>query len=686
MSGQGPATDDNGNIYLMTGNGTYDGATNWSDSFLNLHLSDSGLSVFDSFTPYNQAHLEQVDADLGVSGPLLIPDTNLLVGGGKEGRLFLLDRTNMGQYNPSGDTQIVQAFSAYGGPLYGSPAHWKSPAGALIYIWSVGDHLKAYHLNNGQFDTTPFAQSGVPPPDGLPGAMLSVSANGSAAGSGIVWATHAFTGDANGSIQPGIVRAFDASTLQELWNSKQNAARDDVGNFGKFCYPTIANGKVYIGTFSNQLVVYGPGDFLADPVIAPNGGGFYPSVSVSIGEATPGATVRYTTDGSDPTPSSALYAGPFTLTNSLTVKAQAFKSGHAPSDVVRADFFLAKPGSTLGINFVGGGGNGTPSPMAASEQAGLLATANWNNAAVQNGSLSGLATDNGGGTGAGVTWACDNLWSLNIPDAAGNFRLMKGYLDTDKGHATTVQVTGLPPAFTAVPYDVYVYCDGDNGGSRTGKYTIGSTTISLTDPGGVDFSGTFVRANNSAGNYIVFTGVTGSSFSLTATPGAASDGVKRAPVNALQIASHPVVKISGVITLAGSVNAAQSISFTFRPVGGGTPFTLAQTLAADGSFRLSSVPIGNYQIAIKGSRWLQKVVAVNAVTGDVSGVNATLRPGDINNDNTVNIQDLGLLADAFNTTPASPNWNANADLNCDNRVNITDLGLLADNFGKNGDP
>jgi hypothetical protein len=88
--------------------------------------------------------------------------------------------------------------------------------------------------------------------------MLSVSANGTNAGSGILWASHQFTGDANQQVRPGILHAYNAQNVSvELWNSEQNSARDSVGNFAKFCPPTVANGKVYLATFSNRLNVYG---------------------------------------------------------------------------------------------------------------------------------------------------------------------------------------------------------------------------------------------------------------------------------------------------------------------------------------------------------------------------------------------------------------------------------------------
>jgi hypothetical protein len=144
--------------------------------------------------------------------------------------------------------------------------------------------------------------------------------------------------------------------------------------------------------------------------------------------------------------------------------------------------------------------------------------------------------------------------------------------------------------------------------------------------------------------------------------------------------------VSGSITLSGAVNKAQTLTFEFRPTNGNATFTKDVTLNADGSYSLSDIPIWPYKLAIKGSRWLRKVITVNATGGDVSSVNATLLPGDINNDNTVNILDLGLLADTFGKSLGQTGFNPNADLNCDGKVNIADLGLLADSFGKSGDP
>jgi hypothetical protein len=151
--------------------------------------------------------------------------------------------------------------------------------------------------------------------------------------------------------------------------------------------------------------------------------------------------------------------------------------------------------------------------------------------------------------------------------------------------------------------------------------------------------------------------------------------------------THPAATVTGVITLAQCIYSfRQPITLEFRLVGASSPLVYSVWLLEDGSFRLTGIPPGIYTLHIKGSRWLAKNVPADLSVGDVSGITATLQPGDINNDNRVTISDLGLLADAFNTAPYSPKWNENADLNGDGKVDILDLELLADNFGRQGDP
>jgi len=167
------------------------------------------------------------------------------------------------------------------------PIYWNSPNhGPLVYLWGPGDHLKAFEFLNGSFQTTPISQSTVTNQAGNSNAApLSLSANGSTSGTGILWAALSNSGDSNQQTVAGILRAFDATNLStELWNSQQNAARDSVGNYAKFAPPTIANGKVYLATFSNQLLVYGllPPAVLSVTSVSPTSGGTTGGTRVTI--------------------------------------------------------------------------------------------------------------------------------------------------------------------------------------------------------------------------------------------------------------------------------------------------------------------------------------------------------------------------------------------------------------------
>ena len=252
QSGRGPVLDANGYIYFMTGNGDYDSANDLGDSMVKLN---SSAVVQDWFTPDDQATLAADDSDLGASGPVLIPNTNLLVGGGKQGILYLINSAtgSMGRFS-SGNTQIPQSFQASSGEIH-SVAYWNNSGSPLLYIWGKGDVLKAFQFGDGTFDTTPVAENSLNAY--FPGGTLAVSANGSTAGSGILWAETA-NSDSSGAIAAGTLRAYNAANVSdELWDSTQNSARDTLGNFAKFTSPTIDNGHVYAPTFSNQLDVYG---------------------------------------------------------------------------------------------------------------------------------------------------------------------------------------------------------------------------------------------------------------------------------------------------------------------------------------------------------------------------------------------------------------------------------------------
>jgi hypothetical protein len=260
--GQGPVADIAGSVYVITANGDFNANTGGSDygtSFLK--LDGSSLSVMDYFTPSNQATLGNfdLDIDLGAGGPLLIPGTTLILGGGKDGILRLVDSAKMGGFNSNYNAD-VQEWQAISGRIMGAPVYWNSPTlGPVVYMWGDGEPLRAWSFNGQTFQTSPVSQSTILNTAGYSNlAPLSISSNGNTTGSGIVWAATSLTGNANAGTVPGQLWAFDAGNLtNELWDSQQDSARDAVGNFAKFAPPTVANGKVYLPTFSNQLLVYG---------------------------------------------------------------------------------------------------------------------------------------------------------------------------------------------------------------------------------------------------------------------------------------------------------------------------------------------------------------------------------------------------------------------------------------------
>lgn len=350
QSGTGLSADAQGNLYMAVGNGTFTldqpGGQDIGDSFIKVGTQGVGpgkqtpLQLLDSFTPHDQAALLKDDADLGSTGALLLHDERLVIGGNKRGTLFALSMDKLGGYNAEHDNPAAQSFAATpGGHLHGTPIYWKSDAlGPLIYAWGEQDFLKVRRIQNSRIEETPLAQSDFPAPPGMPGGFLSLSALGGKAGTGILWASLPADRDANQAVVPGVLRAFDASNIKhELWNSLQNAQRDDLGNFPKFCQPTVVDGHVYMATFSGQVICYGlnPPALLPIPSIAPPGG--KPGTLVSLVGET-GAQLRYTLDGSDPSPASPLYASPLKIAKSGQLRVRAFKKGGAPSPVASALF------------------------------------------------------------------------------------------------------------------------------------------------------------------------------------------------------------------------------------------------------------------------------------------------------------------------------------------------------------
>jgi len=295
MAGQGPAADSDGNVYVITGNGPFkENATDplkvrdLSESFIKLSPK---LALQSWFSPANNAYLNNEDGDLGASGAMVVPKTNVVLGAGKEGKFYLLDRRGLGYFDSTkNDMQsgVNQRFFAAEQchdnlwtsnchHVHGSPVYWESPDGPRIYVWPENDFAKSYKFNTskGQVecgahsdlscDTATVSNTMDPEnaPGGtknsMPGGFLSLSANGTK--EGILWGLHPYKGNANNDVREGILRAYDARNLtSELWNSKMEPARDDVGRFAKTAAPTIANGHVFVPSFTGPTHAQKLGD------------------------------------------------------------------------------------------------------------------------------------------------------------------------------------------------------------------------------------------------------------------------------------------------------------------------------------------------------------------------------------------------------------------------------------------
>lgn len=263
MSGGAVAVDSAGNIYFNTGNGTFDANSatapnnDYGDSVLKL---SNGATVSDWFTPFNQGALNAGDVDLGSSGVVLLPDRasapqHLVISGGKQGVLYLLNRDLMGHYcnGCAGDTNALQTFPAVTA-FFGTPAFFQNS----LYFAGAGDTLRqfSFDANTALFNTATTSQSAHV--FQFPGATPSVSAQG--ASNAIVWAIDSsqYGPPSSFGSGPAVLHAYDATNVAtELWNSSQASGnRDQAGAAVKFTVPTVANGHVYIGT-RTEVDVYG---------------------------------------------------------------------------------------------------------------------------------------------------------------------------------------------------------------------------------------------------------------------------------------------------------------------------------------------------------------------------------------------------------------------------------------------
>jgi outer membrane protein assembly factor BamB len=261
MSGYDVAADTSGNLYMLSGNGTFDtkltpaglpSMHDYGNAMLKLSTA-GGLAVKDYFEPYNTIAESKADTDLGSGGAMLLPDSkdasgttrHLLVGAGKDGSIYVGDTAHLGKFNQgkSDNSNIYQEVpKALPGGAWSGPAYFNN----TVYYAGVRDVLRAFAVTNAKLSATPTSTSAAS--FAYPGATPSVSANGTQ--DGIVWAVESATN------KPAVLHAYDAADLKhELYNSSQAAnGRDSFGKGNKFITPVVANGHVFIGTPSGVAV------------------------------------------------------------------------------------------------------------------------------------------------------------------------------------------------------------------------------------------------------------------------------------------------------------------------------------------------------------------------------------------------------------------------------------------------
>jgi hypothetical protein len=333
-AGAGASADSSGNLFFQIANGTFDtaldaagfpGKGDYGNAFVKLSLVSGALKAMDYWTMFNTVAESNVDEDLGSGGVLLLPDVtdsagkirHLGVGAGKDRNVYLFDRDNMGKFNPATNGNIYQQLAtALGGSQFANPAWFNG----LLYFGSVGDVIRAYKMTAGTLGTTPWSTTMTS--FAFPGTTPSISANGTS--NAILWAVE--------NSNPAALHAYDANDLlTELYNTSQApGSRDQFGAGNKFITPTIANGKVYVGT-PNSVAVFGLLPAASLPALtslSPSSGTQGAAINVTLTGTNfaAGATVGGT--GAGLTVSNVLVVSATQITATFTLASTAATGGH----------------------------------------------------------------------------------------------------------------------------------------------------------------------------------------------------------------------------------------------------------------------------------------------------------------------------------------------------------------------
>jgi hypothetical protein len=351
-----------GRMYVVTGNGTrtstppFSAGSAYGESVVAFSLANGKITPVDAFTPFNYQTLNNYDWDQGSGGLLMPPDQqgshpHLLITSGKEGRILVLNRDNLGGY-VAGTTYSTNALQDITGVVPQAKGFWSTPAywNGNVYMWAENNVPMLFKLNSGVMNTQPDSKS--PIMTAYPDPTFSISSDGTQ--NGIAWAVRADQFNTKG---PGVLYAWNANDLTStIYQSDKNAARDNVGPANRFSVPVVTNGKVYVAA-QKEVDVYGllnGQPTAAAPVISPNGGTFSTAQKVTLSSSTPSAAIYYTLDGSNPTPASTEYTGAITISTGTILKAIASAPGYVQSIVSTATFNFSSQTAPVAFSPAGG--------------------------------------------------------------------------------------------------------------------------------------------------------------------------------------------------------------------------------------------------------------------------------------------------------------------------------------------
>lgn len=479
-----------GNFFTTdTGSATptppYTGAQNYSNAVIRLDVTNGAMTIVDQWTPFDQDQLSSSDMDQTAGGTLLLPDqagahVHELVQVGKNGRIEVIDRDDLGGFNTSYNA-IAQEINGQIKGLWSTPAYWNGN----VYFWGNGDDLKQFSVTNGQLSLAPIATGS--PISGFPGASPVISSNGTS--NGILWAVRTDTYTTGSA---AILYAYNASKVStQLYNSAQNSARDAVGKAVKFAVPVVTNGKVYVGAQS-EVDVYGllatnPGT-VPTPTLSPTPGVYATGPTVTIADSLSGAAIYYTTNGTPPSASSTRYTAPFTVGATSTVQAVATAAGLNTSGVVSGTYTIGTAptidfsngfASAKGLTLNGSAVNTDDSRLQLTTGGTLQAGSVFSNSRVNVQSFTTDFTFQLSGSlpiADGITFTIQ----ANAPTAIGPPGGGLGY-----GPSYPSITTGGIPNSVAVKFDTYN--NAGEGTDSTGVYTNGASptlpAVDLTNSG-----------------------------------------------------------------------------------------------------------------------------------------------------------------------------------------------------------